>query len=121
MSEKNNVSASVLKNIFDLDPSGDSLKDFVEIFNRTTPQRIRDLKIYAKKKDAAGVAREAHNLKSACGYLGAQKMQALCISLESQNAKTFWSGSAPTISDLEKLFKSTKAELISAVKSGGPK
>lgn len=60
----------------------DAIEEFVGIFFKTAPQRLRKLKAALKGSDRKALFHEAHNLKSSCGYVGAVAMQRLCAQLE---------------------------------------
>jgi HPt (histidine-containing phosphotransfer) domain-containing protein len=66
------------------DKEGDRqiVTDLVNIFLKTTPQRLNQLDLAVEQKDLAMIKLIAHSLKSSCGYLGAQRMRSLCIVLE---------------------------------------
>jgi HPt (histidine-containing phosphotransfer) domain-containing protein len=71
------------------------LNDLLKIFYDTTPKRLDGLITAAGQGDAQALHLIAHSLKSSCAYLGARRMQSMCLKLEklSQLNETAGTGS----------------------------
>jgi HPt (histidine-containing phosphotransfer) domain-containing protein len=58
------------------------MNDLLRIFFDTTPKRLEKLSLGAERVDLQSIRLIAHSLKSSCGYLGARRMQTMCLKLE---------------------------------------
>ncbi len=57
------------------------MNELIDIFYQATPQRLEKLNIAARAGDSEAMRFIAHTMKTSCAYLGARRMQALCIQL----------------------------------------
>lgn len=76
---------SVLDKINEYARSNDEphmMNDLLRIFLDTTPVRLEKLAHAERTGDIQTVQIIAHSLKSSCAYLGARRMNALCLQLE---------------------------------------
>jgi HPt (histidine-containing phosphotransfer) domain-containing protein len=73
-----------LGKLLELDPEGQTLRGFIQIFLSQAPTRIQTIAEALGRGDLEGVSREAHTLKSSCAYLGLKQLRPLCESLEEQ-------------------------------------
>ena len=64
----------------DLGP--DAVADLCQLFVSESRERVRTVRAACASGDAAAVARSAHRLKSACGFLGAAGVAALSGRIE---------------------------------------
>lgn len=64
----------------DLGP--DAVADLCQLFVSESQERVRTVRSASGSSDADVVARSAHRLKSACGFLGAGGLAALCARIE---------------------------------------
>lgn len=65
-----------------LDEEPEIMDDLLNIFYATTPKRLENLAAAAQRHDSKSMFLLAHSLKSSCGYLGAKRMQGMCLMLE---------------------------------------
>jgi PAS domain S-box-containing protein len=108
---------SALKKMIELDSDDKNdkgstlLEEFLEIFYKTAPNRISNLKQAGKNNQHQIIYREAHTLKSNCAYLGAMKMYAICAQLQEIGTAGELESVVPLVETLELEFIKAKNEL----------
>jgi HPt (histidine-containing phosphotransfer) domain-containing protein len=111
------IDPEAIDNLRALNPDdGDGfLRDIVGIFLEDTPNRVLELKESLAAGDAVRFTRAAHSIKGSSSNLGATPLRAVAEKLEMESRTKGLSGVNPLMSDLEKVFESTKAELTRLV------
>lgn len=60
----------------------DVAPELIQVFRRDSEMRVATLKQAIADQDSTIIERTAHSLKSSCGNLGAERLQALCQAME---------------------------------------
>lgn len=95
------IDEAAFRQLDDLQMTGkpDIVTELIDSFLRTSSQKIEAISGFVENQDVAGVAREAHALKSSSRTLGAVALATLCQNLEDL-------GSSGDTADLGSLFTS---------------
>ncbi len=107
------ISETVLEPILELDRlnGGGVFARVVRIFLDTAPITLDSLRTAVREGDATGLARAAHELKSASLNVGAEPMAAVCKKLEAFGRKGTVDGAASLATRLDELYLEVKAAL----------
>lgn len=69
--------------LFDRENGGeDLLSGLLDIFRRTTPERLATMNAAARYGDVIKLRQTAHTLKSSAAYIGANRLRDLCLLME---------------------------------------
>lgn len=87
------IDLPTLQNIRDIMNGDDeAIQDLIRVFLDDANQGMEEMAVAIRNRDTAGLARVAHKLKSASGYLGAMAIRQRCsdIELAANGADAFW-------------------------------
>ena len=87
------------------------LAELIELFVADTTTQLQALERAVAEGDVAAIVRTAHELEGACGYLGADQMQALCARLELLGGDTALADAASLVRQLRDHFERACAVL----------
>ena len=93
------------------------LAELIELFVADTATQLQALEQAVAVGDLAAIARTAHELEGACGYLGADQMQTLCARLERLGGDTALAEAASLVPLLKIHFERACAVLTRAPRS----
>ena|SRR5579875_124904 len=85
------------------------VREIVTLFLRDAPRRLASLRQLAQQGEAAELRRVAHALKGESGYIGAQRLRALCEQLEA--AAETGGALLPLLEQLEAEFQRVRQDL----------
>jgi HPt (histidine-containing phosphotransfer) domain-containing protein len=108
------VDPSVLIELDDygrLDGEPEIVNALLNIFYTATPKRLELLVAATMQRDVKSMRLIAHSLKSACGYLGVKRMQAMCSMLESMCREGKTAGAERLVQSIAVEFELVKVEL----------
>ncbi len=96
------VDPEALRAIRDL--GEDVLSEVIDLFFKTTPEKMGLVRQALADKDPEGVERAAHFMKGSCSNVGALPMQALCHQLQELGASGKLEGAATEFEKLEREY-----------------
>jgi HPt (histidine-containing phosphotransfer) domain-containing protein len=78
------VDVSVFKSLWNIagDDAPELVEEIVKLFLEDTPHHIIKAQSALSSRDADTLSKVAHSLKGSSAYIGAQKMSALCLTIE---------------------------------------
>ena len=106
---------SVLEDLRDLDDGeGEILRETIDVFLDTTPERLDGLLQALQAGDAETAERLAHTLKSSSGIVGGRRMMAICAELENAFRNDVPVDAAALVQRISEQFSDLRAELDEA-------
>lgn len=87
------------------------LKGLLEIFCRTTPDRLMALNLAAHAADPKKLRLGAHSLKSSCAYIGAYRLRELCLIVEEMCGSGDLSQADKLVEEMEAEYNRVRLEL----------
>ncbi|MEM7357330.1 MAG: response regulator, partial [Acidobacteriota bacterium] len=112
------LDTGVLESLRDLDDGdGEILRETVDVFLETTPERLAGLRSALQVDDRESVERLAHTLKSSSGIVGGKRMMAICAELEKSSRSSGLDDASHLVQRIAEQFADLSSELDS-VSSG---
>jgi CheY-like chemotaxis protein/HPt (histidine-containing phosphotransfer) domain-containing protein len=90
---------------------GEVASELIGLFLEDTPKLLADLRGAVVQKDAKGLERAAHSLKSSSATLGAMTLSALCQELEVMGRASTLGNAAEKVAQVEAEYERVKAAL----------
>lgn len=109
---------SVLEGLRELDDGeGGILRETVDVFLETTPERLEGMKHALESGDNGTVERLAHTLKSSSGIVGGRRMMAACAQLEKESGHGSLEQAAALLAQIEEHFGDLCLQLASEMRA----
>jgi HPt (histidine-containing phosphotransfer) domain-containing protein len=106
------LNRAVLDDLRDPGSGGDSmLLELIEVFLRTSPQILADLRAAASARNPALVAQAAHLLRGSSINFGAERLCAICEHLERATAEDSLDIARTLVEDAEREFERVRQVL----------
>jgi HPt (histidine-containing phosphotransfer) domain-containing protein len=93
------------------DGSPSVVMEILKLFSETTVQRIESLISASARADMENLWRVAHSMKSSCAYVGALRLQALCVQAEERSRAQPPQSATEIIREMELEFAKVQKEL----------
>jgi HPt (histidine-containing phosphotransfer) domain-containing protein len=90
---------------------GEVASELIGLFLEDTPKLLADLRGAVVQKDAEGLERVAHSLKSSSATLGAMTLSTLCRELEVMGRAGTLEGAVEKVAQVEAEYERVKAAL----------
>ncbi len=116
ISEAKILDLNVIDGLRELDDGcGDILRETVEIFLDSTPDKLDHLEVALADADIEAIERLAHTLKSSSGIIGGGRMMEVCAKLEQDSSRGFMEDSVAHSKAIHRHFADLRAALADLV------
>jgi len=106
------IDPDVLDELLACDPSGDLLRELIDVYLDDTPPRLDALHRALLAGDPRALADQAHALKSSCAQLGAMQLSDRCRQLERIGRDGGLAGAEPLVAALLEEFPRVRTDLL---------